>query len=317
MNKSKTPVVAVLLATYNGMRWIEEQVNSILGQRDVNVRLVVSDDNSTDGTFEWIQSLARDESRILVLPRRERFGSAAKNFYRLILDVDLEGVDYFALADQDDIWLEDKLKKQIGIARQENAAGVSSNVVAFWPDGTRALIEKAQPLREFDFLFESSGPGCTFLMTPWLIQEVRTVLVAEISVASTVEAHDWLIYAVCRASGKKWHISPVPTLKYRQHENNVLGANFGYKAREFRIKRIISGWYRREIYKVAELSLSLTSVPDVQEACRALMDKSIFSRFKVLGLVSQARRSMLDRCMLSLSILFFWSNDFISTKSSC
>lgn len=306
MNKKSAPKVSVLLATHNGRQWIEEQVNSILGQKGVDVKLVVSDDDSTDGTFEWISNIAKNDSRVQILERHERFGSAAKNFYRLILDVDLDDADYFALADQDDVWLLDKLLNQIRIIKNENVDGVSSNVVAFWPDGDHAFINKSQPLRKFDFLFESSGPGCTFLMTPWLIQEVRKVL----SSSPNVHCHDWFIYMLCRSSGRNWYISSVPTLKYRQHANNVLGANIGRKAHEFRLRRIINGWYRNEVYKMAKLSLSLSSETDVQNACKTLMDLSLFSRFKVAFLIPQARRKMKDRFILLVIVLCFWPSKF-------
>lgn len=302
MNLKNVSKVSVLLATHNGRQWIEEQVNSILGQIDVDVKLIVSDDNSTDGTFEWIYNIAKNDNRIKILEKHERFGSAARNFYRLILDVDLADADYFALADQDDVWLLDKLKNQIEIIKNENADGVSSNVVAFWPDGDHAFINKSQPLRKFDFLFESSGPGCTFLMTPWLIQEVRTVL----SINPNIQCHDWLIYMLCRSFGRNWYISSVPTLKYRQHANNVLGANVGRKAHQFRLRRIINGWYRNEVYKMAKLSLSLSSDADVQNACKTLMDLSFFSRFRLLFLIPQARRKLTDRFILLVMVLCCW-----------
>lgn len=305
---NKKPKVSVLLATYNGRKWIETQISSILGQKGVDVQLIVSDDNSTDGTFEYIRNIAQNDSRIYILPKRERFGSAAKNFYRLILDVELNNADYFALADQDDDWLLDKLINQIEILNKERADGVSSNVVAFWPDGKHVFINKSQPLRKFDFLFESAGPGCTFLMSPWLIQEVRSAL--SLKPQSNIECHDWFIYTLCRVSGGKWHISSVPTLKYRQHANNVLGANIGRKARGFRLRQIINGWYRQQVYKTAELALGVSSDPDVQNACKVLMDQSFLSRFRVLTLLPEARRKVTDRCMLLGIVLCFWSSKF-------
>jgi rhamnosyltransferase len=212
MMRGKVAKVAVLLATHNGINWLAEQVTSILGQQDVDVRLIVSDDASTDGTSQWLKILAQEDNRVVLLPCGSGYGSAGRNFYRLVLEADTSDCDYVAFADQDDIWLKNKLKSQIRLSVQHGADGVSSNVVAFWRDGSRGLIDKAEPLRRLDFIFESAGPGCTFLLSPWLIGQVRRVLSDANSEARQIELHDWLVYAVCRALGRKWHIDSVPTM---------------------------------------------------------------------------------------------------------
>ena len=97
--------VAVLLAAYNGMKWIDEQIQSILNQKQVSVDIHISVDVSTDGTYEHCLQLASQYSNIYVLPYGVRYGGAARNFYRLIRDVDLTGYDFVSFADQDDIWL--------------------------------------------------------------------------------------------------------------------------------------------------------------------------------------------------------------------
>ncbi|CAG0963219.1 rhamnosyltransferase [Methylophilaceae bacterium] len=304
MQKVKLPKVAVLIATYNGIKWIDEQLTSILNQRDVDVTVFVSDDSSIDGTVDYLEKCAKKDSRIIILPPQKQ-GSPAKNFYRLILDVDDSGFDYYALADQDDIWLLDKLHKMVVAAEQHKAAGVSSNSVAFWQDGSRALIDKAQPLKRLDFLFESAGPGCTFLLTPMLLSKVRTVLKENWSIASTVIAHDWLIYATCCGTGWTWYISPVPTVKYRQHPHNALGVNFGYEARVFRLKQITNGWYRKEVQKIAQIVVKVTTNEYVANACKLLLENHGFSNFRILSLISQSRRNKLDRYFLFFAVLFY------------
>lgn len=87
----KHPKIAVLLAAYNGMQWIEEQVASILGQQAVDVTIHISVDLSDDGTEEWCEELAAANGRVILLARAGRFGGAARNFFRLIRDVDLHG----------------------------------------------------------------------------------------------------------------------------------------------------------------------------------------------------------------------------------
>ena len=205
--------IAVLLAAFNGEAWLRDQVETCLNQEGVNVTLFVSVDLSDDGTEWLVDELAINDPRVVVMPHGRHFGGAAQNFFRMITELDLTIYDYISFSDQDDIWQQDKLIRHVKLMIKNNVDGVSSNVIAFWPDGKTKLIDKAQPQRELDFIFESAGPGCTFLMTPWLLGKVKELLVNKSNVANQVALHDWLVYAVCRASGKKWHIDPAPTLQ--------------------------------------------------------------------------------------------------------
>ena len=93
--------IAVLLAAYNGERWIQEQINSILTQKKVDVTVYVSLDLSNDKTLDIIETYKKKS--VILLPYGDKFGAAAPNFYRLIQDVDFQNYDYIALSDQDDI----------------------------------------------------------------------------------------------------------------------------------------------------------------------------------------------------------------------
>jgi len=303
MKKNTTLKVIVLLATYNGAEWLSEQLDSILNQRDVNVKLIVSDDMSTDGTIELLEKYAKKDHRITLLPNKGKFGSAAKNFYRLIVDADISDCNFVALADQDDIWLKNKLSALSKIANHNGCDGISSNVVAFWEDGSRALIDKSKPLRQLDFLFESAGPGCTYLMTSKLVKVVRVMLSENYAEINQVKAHDWLIYAICRASGKKWFISSVPTVKYRQHDHNELGVNLGIKANWFRLMRLRSGWYKSEVFKVCKVCKQLTSDMFIKNACDVIINSQGLSRFKLLKFISHYRRTIEDRVVLRVTII--------------
>ena len=154
--------ICILLAAYNGENWINEQIDSILSQKNVEITIYISCDLSTDSTIDIIDSYPK--GKIIVMPYGQKFGAAAPNFYRLIKDVDFSSFDYIALSDQDDIWLDDKLISAIHKIKSENAVAYSSNVTAFWSNGTKKIINKAAQQREYDYLFESPGPGCSFVL---------------------------------------------------------------------------------------------------------------------------------------------------------
>lgn len=297
--------VAVLMASYNGINWLPDQIKSILNQYHVDISLFISDDFSHDGSYEYLQSTTLINNRIKLLPQLNKFGSAGNNFYRLIRDVKVDDYDYIAYADQDDIWEQDKLIRHISLINEHKADAVSSNVTAFWAGGKEKLIVKSQPQRRLDFLFESAGPGCTFLMTPWLLNKVRDQLLDENSPAKNIALHDWLSYAVCRAYEHEWIIDTKPTLKYRQHENNVVGANSGFKAKWVRLTKLRQGWYRAEVTKVSALCVAISGKAEISKITNLLNNKNIISQLKLLYYVSQARRKTLDRLVLFILVLCF------------
>ena len=250
---NKHPSVVILLAAYNGIEWIEEQIKSILLQKNVSVEILISVDLSNDKTYEWCQDLARNNSYIKVLPYGERFGGAAKNFYRLIRDVDFSYFDYIALSDQDDIWDSDKLHHAISVIEKDNLDGYSGNVTAFWSDGQERLVKKSFPQKRFDYFFEAAGPGCTYVFKQQAIQKFKKFLIKNWTKVNLVELHDWMIYAYFRSQGMKWKIDDKPLMRYRQHDHNQFGLNYGLKAYLGRFFKIRTRWYRNEVQKVTDL----------------------------------------------------------------
>ncbi len=229
MSEPPEPKVLVLLATHNGAAFLGAQLDSILAQEGVDLRVLAADDASTDGTAELLEARAAVDPRLTVIRRTENSGGAAPNFYDLLLRAPVDDGTFVAFADQDDIWRPGKLARHAAVLADGEIDAVSSNVIAFG-DGGRHLIRKDYPQRRFDYLFEGPGPGCTHLMSPRLVGLVRAELQRDGSPAPRTDFHDWLVYAVCRAAGLRWHIDPEPTVEYRQHGGNVFGANVGFRS---------------------------------------------------------------------------------------
>lgn len=298
------PRVAVLLATFNGLRWLPEQLDSILDQEGVDVRVIALDDESTDGTREWLLERAATEPRLAVLDPMGASGSAAANFLRLIRTAPLDPDELIAFADQDDVWSLGKLARHVRLLRERDADGVSSNVTAFHADGRRTLVRKDYPQREFDYLLESPGPGSTFLMTPRLIALVRDVLSTQPD-ASRVDYHDWLVYAIARAAGMTWHIDSESTVDYRQHGDNAMGANLGASQASSRLALIRSRWHRTQAATLARIGLAVAA-PDRQSGLvrmRNLFERTgPRSRLALLLHAGQVRRRPRDRWIIRVLI---------------
>lgn len=249
------PRVGVLMAAFNGVPFISRQLESILTQQDVEVQIYVSVDRSSDGTEALVEALSKADGRICLLPGGQTFGSAARNFFRLLGDVDLAAHAFVAFADQDDIWAPDKLVRAVRGLDAHKADGYSSNVTAFWADGRRdMLISKADPQRRWDHLFESAGPGCTYVLRANMAIALRDCLRARSVEASRVYSHDWLIYAYARVNSYRWHIDPQPSLRYRQHAVNAHGVNIGWPALWKRARRLFGPWGLTQARLVARVS---------------------------------------------------------------
>ncbi|MEW7858191.1 glycosyltransferase [Pseudomonas chlororaphis] len=249
----KHPKIAVLLAAYNGMQWIEEQLGTILGQLVVDVTIYISIDPSIDGTEEWCTAYAVRHPEVHILPAAGKFGGASQNFFRLIRDVDFYNYDYIAFADQDDLWHEDKLQRAIYAIESLKVDAYSSNVTAFWSDGKTCLLDKAQPQVAWDYLFEAAGPGCTYVMSSKLIHPLKTSMLVNWQLLQDVSLHDWYCYAFTRSHGFRWYIDPIPSMEYRQHVANQVGANKGLSPLLARYKSIYDGWWFNQVQLIVRL----------------------------------------------------------------
>ncbi len=299
------PTVTVLLATFNGERYLEEQLASILAQQNVEVRVVALDDVSTDSTPQLLAEAAAADPRVVVLPARGSSGSSAANFARLMLDRPFDDDALVAFADQDDLWMPDKLARHARLLREGGFDGVSSNVIAFDERDRRTLVRKDFPQREFDYLLESPGPGSTFLLTGRLVNLVREALLDPDGEARRVDYHDWLIYAVCRARGWRWQIDSEPSVLYRQHDANVMGSNVGLRSARTRLGLIRRHWHREQATLLARLAARHAEGPQ-QDALRAIEEalatRTLPHRRTLMTRVTQFRRRPRDRAAIALLI---------------
>ncbi|WP_261842347.1 glycosyltransferase [Aliamphritea ceti] len=247
------PHCAVLMAAYNGEYWISQQIDTILDQVSVEITLFISVDLSSDSTLDIVQRRSEKDERIKVLPYGERFGGAGRNFFRLIKDVSTEAFDLIAFADQDDIWLDNKLVTAWSRISSGICDVYSSDVTAFWEDGRTELIKKSYPQRKYDYLFEAAGPGCTYVFSAYAFSEVKRFVSENYLSCNEVTLHDWLLYAYCRQAKFLWFIDDEPLMLYRQHSSNQVGTNNNCKAYLKRLLKVKDKWYREQVATIAEL----------------------------------------------------------------
>ena len=216
--------VAILLATYNGARFLAEQLNSIERQTHTNWRVFASDDGSSDGTLAILATYRErwgaERLRISQGPQR---GHAA-NFLSLVQDAAI-AADYYAFCDQDDVCLEDKLERSVrsieGVGEQKAALYGSRTALineAGQDIGLSTLFRRKPSLRNAlvqniaggnTMVFNNSTRACLRLIPP----------------TQAVITHDWATYLLVSAFEGFVFYDASPSVRYRQHGDNIIGSN--------------------------------------------------------------------------------------------
>jgi rhamnosyltransferase len=168
--------------------------------------------------------------------------------------------------------------------QSSKSTAYSSDVTAFWPSGRKKLIKKSYQQKDFDFIFESAGPGCTYVFKVTEFIGFQNFVISNWGSVVEIEFHDWLAYAYFRSRDYKWLIDDSALMLYRQHENNQFGANSSWAAYRSRLNLIKNGWYAHQVRSIASV---LGLAPFTK--------KFIFLNFK------QTRRRNLD----AISMLVF------------
>ena len=233
--------VTVLLATYNGEQFLDEQMASLAEQTWPTIDLLVSDDCSTDTTLcildRWAGSWRKGALQVVSGPK---LGFAA-NFRALITLAPVKS-GYFAFCDQDDVWLPRKLEKAIGII-----GGYPTGVPVLFCSRTQLYPAEnghdmsplfARPPSFLNALVQSIGGGNTMVMN-----EAAFSILQESCRRTGFVSHDWWAYLIVSGSGGIVHYDPAPEILYRQHPGNLVGGNSSIAARHDRLKRLMRGQF--------------------------------------------------------------------------
>lgn len=289
------PSVAVLLASYNGQAWIYTQIQSIIESSGVNVHVFVGDDGSSDGTLSSVAQFPGE--RVTILPG-SKTGSAGKNFLNLLSQDFWKDFDYVALSDQDDIWASDKLLRAVEYLKDHAISCYSSDVTAFYPDGSERYIRKSQPQKSFDYLFESGGPGSTFVIPGILARQLGKFLKEEkVAEIDHIYMHDWFIYCFFRHKNIPWHIDQFSGVRYRQHEDNVLGASTGVRSVVDRAFMFVNGWYLKQL-------IAMKNLLGISHPAAEYVENPTFAGFlRSVPHVFQLRRRKREAILLAIGLL--------------
>jgi glycosyltransferase involved in cell wall biosynthesis len=220
--------VDILLATYNGEKFLEEQIDSVLGQSYFNFRLLIRDDDSTDRTKSILNTYAkRFPDKIFIEPTSERLGVKG-NFSALMSRVQSP---YAFLCDQDDVWLPEKIGSSLKqMMALEQKYGKECPLLVH--TDLKVVNENKQMMGASFWKYTNLKPHSSHSLNKLLVQNVVTGCTALLNQAlihlafpipSEAIMHDWWIALVATSFGKI-DIVNKPTILYRQHTKNTIGA---------------------------------------------------------------------------------------------
>lgn len=208
--------VQVLLSTYNGEKYIKEQIESILEQEEVQISLLIRDDGSCDKTVEIVEKLIKENKNITFYQGRNI--GPARSFMDLVTKSG--EFDYYAFADQDDVWKSKKLISAIHMLKNKKDTPSLYMSALEIVDENLNLVEIKKVSGNFCLegeLIKNFATGCTQVFNKKLCDIIKSYN------PSYLIMHDSWITRVCYAIGGNVIIDENAYIQYRQHVNNVLG----------------------------------------------------------------------------------------------
>ena len=220
------PKVIVLMSTYNGEKYIKEQIDSILNQSGADVQLNIRDDGSTDNTVKIIEDYQKTHDNI-ILERAQNVG-VNESFKALIYGIDIQtDFDYVAFSDQDDIWLEKKLEAAINKLEQYDIPSLYYSALNTFDEvnGTTNKIVLSFQFTLTESLIRTAFPGCTMV-----INRPGIEMLIGLGKPKITAMHDSFVYQVFSA-GKLPIIYDTETyIEHRIHSNNASVIAGGFKS---------------------------------------------------------------------------------------
>jgi glycosyltransferase involved in cell wall biosynthesis len=299
--------VQILLSTYNGEKYVEEQMNSLLQQTYPNVEILIRDDGSTDRTLEILRKYATLHENIIVMEKKNT--GVVKSFFDLITQSSSDA-DYFAFCDQDDVWKNDKISR--AIERLETTPSLIPAMYCSQADlvdeTLRTIGKMPEPTRGPSFssaLVQNIATGCTVVFN----KAARQLLLRKLPNPEAVIMHDWWVYLVVSAFGIVVYDKESRIL-YRQHSLNSVGAKADFVGKwKVRIKQFMKRGNRMFITKQVEEFRKIYGDLLPQDKA-AILNKFMDGRKTMVGRIKYAllgeahRQTIIDDIIFRILILF-------------
>lgn len=247
--------VQILLSTYNGQKYLEDQIESLLNQQYDNFSILIRDDGSQDSTVEILKRWKKQYGNIDFYVGKNL--GVWKSFFDLMHHAD-RSADYFAFCDQDDYWQPEKLKKGVNHLKR-----MDSGVPLLYCSNTTPVDEAMNVLkrtiRNLDFrpsfgnaVIQNICTGCTAIINKRLLE------MAQMETPEFTVMHDWWLYLISSCFGQVYYDND-SYIYYRQHQGNEVGARINrieqtkYRLKTYRQRRGRIYWQLEEFQRIFQL----------------------------------------------------------------
>lgn len=302
-----SPLVAILMGTHNGARFLPEQLDSLAAQTHQNWVLITSDDGSTDDTLLILKAYqAKWPTGKLIIKEGPKQGFCV-NFLSMACDAAIRA-DYYAFCDQDDVWLPSKLAVALQNILQSQEADVS-----YVYCGRSTYVDEnmkkvgCSPLFRFprtfrNALIQSIAGGNTMVFN----QKSKDLF--EKTGVVCHPSHDWWLYQLSTGSGGIVYYDARPQVKYRQHKNALVGGKHSLRARLKRMIMVFNGQFRcwsDQIILALDIASPLLThgSKETLELFRKMRDAKIRDRLRLMevaGLYRQTWRGTISLIVAAL-----------------
>ena len=236
--------VAIVLGFYDGYKFINRQLQSIFDQTHQNFIIFVTDDNSKDNfSLEKLNINERNKKKIRIGIRNKNLGYA-QNFLNALVSID-GYFDYYAFSDQDDIWYREKLEKAINSLEeypdnQANLYGSRTELIGASEDKKlgKSIEFKKSPS------FQNAITQNIFGGNTMIFNRNAFDLICSSNINQKIIAHDWWCYQIISGAGGNVFYDKNIYLKYRQHNNNLIGSNVSLKDKWLRFCKVANGNFK-------------------------------------------------------------------------
>ncbi len=295
VTSAATPLAAIMLCTYNGARFLADQLDSLQAQTHQNWMVIASDDGSADQTLEILQNYQAKWPIGRLTIRNGPQKGFCQNFLSLACDPEIKA-DYYAFCDQDDVWLPEKLT----FALQNIVHNQEIQVPYLYGGRTIYVDEKLKPCGNsplFMFppsfrnaLVQSIAGGNTMVFNSAAKRLIEKVGVVH------VPSHDWWVYQLISGAEGKTFYDPTPHILYRQHDEALVGGNTSFSAIMERVMMVWQGrfqdWNTQNIVALKGANhLLAKGNQEILKFFEILRDAKLRDRFRLIGICGLYRQT--------------------------
>ena len=300
--------IGILLCTYNGERYLQEQLDSISKQSYQNWHIYASDDGSVDATVQILKLFqATHGGKRITMLEGPRMGPT--NHFLSLIRKTSNQCDYFAYCDQDDIWHHYKLERAISML-----SSLDPNMPNLYCSSTRYISKNGEFLQN-SYIFKKKPSFQNALVqsiagaNTMVFNSCAEKILNQTPALTNLVAHDWWTYILLSGCGGNIIYDPRPSVDYRQHSKALVGENRTIRAKMIRIKKLVYGrykaWNDENIKALDFFLLNLTPTAQASlEYFKRVKTKPLFSRLYYFFSARIYRQTPIGNIALFLAVIF-------------